>query len=126
MAVRGKLNERRRRLIAMAFQKLDKNGDGTATFDELCDVYDTSSHPEVKSGKITHAQCLKEFMRQWDTREQDGIVTLGEFEDYYKVCPSCFLRLSHFPTPHNTPSHPHTTSATFSTTALLPERVCIH
>jgi len=84
VAIRGNLNERRKDLIAMAFQRLDKDGDGAATFDELCEVYDTSHHPQVKSGKMTNAQCLKQFISQWDTRDHDGIITYEEFLDYYK------------------------------------------
>ena len=47
-------------------------------------IYDTSFHPEVKSGKISKAEALREFLTQFDTIDKDGIVTREEFIEYYK------------------------------------------
>lgn len=69
----------------MAYDKLDKNKDGQVTFDDIVKIYDASHHPDVVSGKKTNEEVLKEFMRHWDTQVADGIVTIEEFMDYYKV-----------------------------------------
>jgi hypothetical protein len=94
----------------MAFNILDTNRSGTITVEEIevgvllpltspsyvevggltifqlfpQAVYDVSHNPDVKSGKKTPRQALQEFMSQWDRFDNDGIVTLDEFEDYYK------------------------------------------
>jgi hypothetical protein len=54
------------------------------TVDDLVDRYDVTSNPAVKAGKMTRDQALREFLSNWDRLEQDGVVTLEEFEDYYK------------------------------------------
>jgi Ca2+-binding EF-hand superfamily protein len=82
--VRGKLNERRTNLIGLAFDKLDKTGNGVVELNDLQGVYNGSMHPDVMSGEKTEDQVLSEFMEQWDTLEQDGVVTFEEFCDYYK------------------------------------------
>lgn len=82
--LRGDLNPRRRALVGLAYQKLDLTGDGKVTIDDLKINYDVSCHPKFKSGQITKEQILNDFLAQWDTLNKDGIVTLAEFEDYYK------------------------------------------
>jgi len=83
-ALRGELNSRRKRLIDLAYQKLDKNGDGRVTLEDMRIAYDVSFHPEFQAGTKTRDQILTEFMSQWDTIKQDGIVSVEEFEEYYK------------------------------------------
>ena len=78
------MSERRLRLIGLAFQALDKTGDGVVTIEDLEMAYDPSMSPEVKSGKLSKADGLREFLKQFDTLDQDGIVTVEEFEEYYK------------------------------------------
>jgi len=83
-ALRGEMNARREGFVKEAYSRLDKDGSGLVTLDDLVHTYDTSFHPEVQSGKITHEEAVTEFMSQWDTLEKDGIVTYEEFLDYYK------------------------------------------
>lgn len=84
VGLRGPIAKRRVDLIRLAFQQLDRTKDGVVTLEDIEDVYDTSYHPDVRSGKLTHAEALRDFMAQWDTIEQDGIVTEEEFLEYYK------------------------------------------
>jgi len=84
LALRGEINERRLDLIHQAYGVLDKSGDGMVTAKDVEAAYDTSSHPKVMSGEWTHAECVKEFMKLWDTQEADGIITLSEWEEYYR------------------------------------------
>ncbi len=83
-AIRGELNERRKGLIHLAFKKLDRTGDGRVTIDDIANNYDVSFHPQFKAGQMSKQQILEEFLKQWDTVKKDGIVTLDEWEDYYK------------------------------------------
>jgi len=68
----------------MAYAKLDKNKDGTVKVEDLLTVYDGSQHPDFVSGLKTERQIIEEFMQIWETHKKDGIVTIEEFEDYYK------------------------------------------
>ncbi len=83
-ALRGEMNERRTKLVDMAFNKLDKTGDGRVTFEDLAGTYDVSFHPKFKSGEMSKKEIIEEFMKQWDTIKKDNIVTREEFRDYYQ------------------------------------------
>lgn len=82
--VRGKLNQKRVNLIGLAFDKLDKTGNGTVELNDLQGVYNGTMHPKVLAGEMTEDEVLADFMKQWDTLEADGIVTFEEFCEYYK------------------------------------------
>lgn len=84
VGIRGDLNERRQRLVDMVFNMLDRDGSGEITIDEMLDRFDFTQHPEVKEGKKTAREAMKEFIRTWDRADGDGIVTHDEFCDYYK------------------------------------------
>jgi Ca2+-binding EF-hand superfamily protein len=81
--LRGGLNEGRQALVDEAFRRLDKSGDGYVTVEDLAQAYDVSQLPEVKSGKLTPEQALRNFASQWDGGEKDGIITKEEFSEYY-------------------------------------------
>jgi len=83
-AVRGDLNERRLEMVHMAYNVLDKSGDGLVTISDIMDIYDPTYHPDFASGRKTKEEVLREFMTVWETHRKDGIVTKEEFEDYYK------------------------------------------
>lgn len=84
-AVRGDISDRRKNLILMAYDVIDKTGDGIVDPADLIDTYDTTKHPDVISGKKTKAQVLKEFLDTFDVGgEVDGKVTKDEFINYYK------------------------------------------
>lgn len=84
VALRGDLNENRISFIRQAYQKLDINGDGKVTLDDIARIYDVSQHPDVMSSKKTPEEAYREFMSLWDTQVADGIVTLDEFCQYYR------------------------------------------
>ena len=82
--VRGPLNERREAMTRMAFNKLDRNGDGVLNPDEIMKIYDASKHPDVMSGKRTTQEVLREFLETFEVGgEVDGKVTWSEFLNYY-------------------------------------------
>ena len=83
-ALRGELSDSRVGFIRQAYNKLDINGDGTVTLDDIARIYDVSQHPDVMAGKKTPEEAYREFMSMWDTQVADGVVTFDEFCDYYK------------------------------------------
>lgn len=77
-------------MVRKAFQKIDYNGDGVLTVEDIKGKYDASKHPDVKSGKKTEDEVLKEFLETFEmhhnvmhNQKSDGKVTLDEFIEYY-------------------------------------------
>ena len=88
--IRGKLNDTRRSWVKRAFKLLDVNDDGVLTVSDIEKKYNARMHPEVKSGKRTEKEVLKEFLETFETHHNilmgkvnDGVVTPEEFEEYY-------------------------------------------
>ena len=86
----GPMNQFRTQLVRKAFQKIDYNGDGVLTVADIKGKYDASKHPDVKSGKKTEDEVLKEFLETFEMHhnvmhgaKSDGMVTLDEFIEYY-------------------------------------------
>jgi len=78
------MSERRKRLVALAFNKLDKDGNGMIEPDDIIGTYDASRHPDVLSGKRSANDVLREFLDTFDVGGvKDGMVTKQEFENYY-------------------------------------------
>ena len=59
-ALRGDLNEERLKYIHMAFDILDKTGDGIVTVDDIKGTYDVSGQPDVIDGSQTPEDAPKE------------------------------------------------------------------
>ena len=83
-AIRGTLNDRRLDMVHQAYRVLDKDGSGQVTLDDIKLAYDVSFHPDFQSGRKTADEVLSDFMQVWETHKRDHIVTIEEFEDYYK------------------------------------------
>eukprot|EP01035_Chromulina_nebulosa_P017555 gene17555-23119_t len=84
-AIAGQMNPRRIKLVNMAFDVLDNDGNGFIEPIDIAKAYDASKHPDVISGKRTSAEVLREFLDGFDVGgEVDGKVTRQEFENYYK------------------------------------------
>lgn len=80
----GSLNKFRKRLVNMAFDVLDKTGDGVVTIEDFAMAYDVSNHPDYLSGQRTKEELLVELLQAFDSGgEVDGKVTREEFEHYY-------------------------------------------
>ena len=83
-AIRGDLNPRRQDMVHQAYAVLDKDGSGQVTIDDIRLAYDVSFHPDFQSGRKSRDEVLADFMTVWETHKRDHIVTIEEFEDYYK------------------------------------------
>ena len=82
--LQGNLNPRRRDMILAAYEQLDRDGSGVVTLSDIKQAYSVKDHPEVKAGKKSEEEALREFMDQWETDSKDGTITREEFLDYYK------------------------------------------
>ena len=48
MAIRGQLNDFRKGLVTQAYNKLDKDKNGTLDYNDVKGVYNARNHPDVK------------------------------------------------------------------------------
>ena len=85
--LRGPMSDRRKKLVNLAFDVVDKTGDGSVTVEDLKEVYDTSNHPGILDGSTTAEEVLSHFVDTWDQSgpdgTKDGVVTRDEFMEYY-------------------------------------------
>jgi Ca2+-binding EF-hand superfamily protein len=61
-AVRGPMNMARKKCVAQAFKKLDKDGNGWIDINDVRGVYNAKKHPDVIAGKKSEDDILKEFL----------------------------------------------------------------
>jgi Ca2+-binding EF-hand superfamily protein len=47
------MNQNRKKFVAQAFKKLDKDGSGSIDINDIKGVYNAKKHPDVVSGKKT-------------------------------------------------------------------------
>ena len=81
--LREPLNERRKAMVHKVFNILAQ--DGTINVPGISGIYDVSQNPEFLEGRKTRDEILGEFLNNFDgpRGNNDGVVTLQEFEDYY-------------------------------------------
>lgn len=89
-AIRGPMNNTRKRVVAQAFKKLDKDGNGWIDINDIRGVYNAVKHPDVLQGKKTEDQILQEFLETFETAHSmrnnqapNHVVTKEEFDEYY-------------------------------------------
>lgn len=88
--IRGPMSAARKRIVAQAFNCLDKDGSGEVDINDIRGVYKADKHPDVLAGKKTEQQILQEFLETFETAHNmrsgtgpDHIITKDEFEEYY-------------------------------------------
>mmetsp|Transcript_42049 Transcript_42049/g.110968 ORF Transcript_42049/g.110968 Transcript_42049/m.110968 type:complete len:659 (-) Transcript_42049:93-2069(-) len=84
VAIRGQINDRRKKLILMAFDTLDRTRDGRVTVDDVASSYDPNHHPDVAAGNMHPKDGLGHFLMQFDCLDHDNCITKSEFLEYYK------------------------------------------
>jgi Ca2+-binding EF-hand superfamily protein len=85
LAIRGPMSKRREDLVRLAFRVLDQKNDGRVDVKDMQAMYDASAHPDVRAGKMSAGQVMREFMLKWDNDgPPDGIITVNEFIKYYQ------------------------------------------
>lgn len=96
-AIRGPMNNSRKQVVAGAYKKLDKDGNGWIDINDVRGVYNAKKHPEVLAGKKSEDDILKEFLATFEMahsiRNNDApnyVVTKDEFNEYYNMI-SCSI-----------------------------------
>ena len=82
--VQKTLNEVRTAVVTRAFRKLDTQGKGFVTTEDIKGVIDFGSLPEVRAGNLSEEDAARRFMDVFDDKTQpDGKITEDEFLCYY-------------------------------------------
>ena len=75
----------RKKIVAQAFKKLDKDGNGWIDINDVRGVYKADKHPDVKAGKKSEDEILNEFLDTFEDHfcdmkghadSRDGIITM--------------------------------------------------
>lgn len=85
------MNNRRKALVKLAFNVIDKDGSGTLEANDLLDVYDVSKHPDFLSKRKSKDLILKEFLDAFviGGMKPGGTISLEQFDDYYANIGAC-------------------------------------
>jgi len=83
--LRSRMSEQRRELTEQAFDAMDVDGSGEIDVNDLKEKYDTSKHPKVLTGEMSHEDVINEFLVNFEGSEGDGnsVVTKEEWMDYH-------------------------------------------
>ncbi|KAK3742358.1 hypothetical protein QZH41_020501 [Actinostola sp. cb2023] len=74
ISLRPPMSKARKSVIGLAFNKLDKTGDGQITIEDLKGVYNVKHHPKYINGEWTEDQCFRKFLDSFDSPDdKDGI-----------------------------------------------------
>ena len=90
--VRGPMSEKRKNIVAKAFDYLDYQHKGQLLLNDINDYYNAKDHPFVLNGKKNEEEVLQEFLDTFFANHMylngdegaEGIVDLEEFIDYYE------------------------------------------
>lgn len=66
-AVVGPMNQFRTNICIKAFKTIDVSGDGILNIEDIKRSYNAKFHPDVKSGKKTEDEVLKEFLETFES-----------------------------------------------------------
>ena len=72
--IQGPLSQARLDIIDVAFNKMDKTGDGVVTVADLLGTYDVSRHPKFISGEKSKEQIVKKYMDVFQSGNSDDEV----------------------------------------------------
>jgi Ca2+-binding EF-hand superfamily protein len=84
--IREPMSEKRMLFVRMAFDLMDKDGNGLLEVADIVDVYDARKHPEVMSGRKTEQEVFAEFLDTFEASgggNRDGKITFEEWTHYY-------------------------------------------
>jgi len=102
--VRGEIPEKRRKLVESVFEFLNKNNSEEISISDLNQMYKAKNHPDTLSGKKNEEETLQDFLDTFQGNhsylngddDQEGIVTIDEFIDYYESVSSLIKKYKDF------------------------------
>ena len=84
-SMREELSPARRELIVRIFESIDKDCDGLITMTDIGECFCPQGHPDVKAGRISTINLLRDFLETFSTVSEHGVVTLAQFLEYYEI-----------------------------------------
>jgi len=81
--LRQPMTQSRIDIVEKAFTKLDATGDGKITAADLKGIYNARGHPKFLNGELTEEEVFNLFLKQFEMGDPDGVITSGEFLNYY-------------------------------------------
>ncbi|KAL0891933.1 hypothetical protein ABMA27_015174 [Loxostege sticticalis] len=82
--IRPPMPDARRAKVEQAFNKLDRNGDGVISVEDIRKVYAVTSDPKYMNGEESTDQIMNKFLANFEQENiVDGKVTREEFMNYY-------------------------------------------
>jgi Ca2+-binding EF-hand superfamily protein len=81
--MRGDMSNQRKALIKRVFDSIDEDGDGVISMTDLGKAFNPKNHPEVRSGRLTVSNLLKDFFESFSSVSNTGYVNLAQFMEYY-------------------------------------------
>ena len=66
------LSERRLNMVKKAFSRLDIDGSGTITIDDISGIYDVSMNPEFLEGRKTRDEIYTDFLSNFEGSRGNG------------------------------------------------------
>lgn len=84
-AVRGHMNEKRKRAVQEVFKRMDYNDDGHVMIKDIQALFNAHEHPVVvHDGLFTAEKLLSGFLTWWDEdHPARGVIPYSEWLDYY-------------------------------------------
>lgn len=83
-------------MIDKAWNKIDKEGNGFASANDIRQIFDCSSHPKVISGEICSDEVFTQFLQSFGDKNGDGSITYSEWNDYYAAVSSSIEKDDYF------------------------------
>jgi len=79
------MNPSRLDSMTKAFNKLDKNGDGIITINDLKHVFNVGNNPKYRSGELSESDILMSFVKNFEAGapNPEGKVSKDDFLNYY-------------------------------------------
>ncbi|KDO33554.1 hypothetical protein SPRG_19188 [Saprolegnia parasitica CBS 223.65] len=87
LALSEPMNAARTAVVRGAFEALDRDGNGVLSAADIKGRYDTSKHPDVRSGLKTDVEVLTEFLSMFfdpSRAKTSSVVTWDDFAQYYE------------------------------------------
>ncbi|KAL0881885.1 hypothetical protein ABMA27_001653 [Loxostege sticticalis] len=82
--IRPPMSDARRAKVEQAFNKLDRDGNGVISIDDIRKVYSLTAHPRYMSGEESTDVIMNAFLANFEQQDiADGKVTREEFMNYY-------------------------------------------